>query len=127
MKTRLYELVTGVESSIQPDAGTPTLANDLITKGYADSNYGTGSKADRIALLTTDTSKSVVFVTPFVGGTIYEVHAQILDATMTPGDQNKVPINITAIGLAGFTATWDSQVGSATAFLSWIAMVKNNS
>ena len=39
MQSRLLEFVTGIESSVQPDAGTPSLANDLITKGYADARY----------------------------------------------------------------------------------------
>ena len=40
---RLYELNVGIEASVQPDAGTPTLANDLITKGYADANFSGGT------------------------------------------------------------------------------------
>lgn len=36
MRSRLYEFVTGIESSSQPDAGTPTLPNDLVTKNYTD-------------------------------------------------------------------------------------------
>jgi hypothetical protein len=47
MKARLYEFVTGIESSAQPDAGTPTLANDLLTKGYADANFG-GTEAQQV-------------------------------------------------------------------------------
>jgi len=39
MKQRMYEFTTGINTSTQPDAGTPTLANDLITKGYADSAF----------------------------------------------------------------------------------------
>lgn len=35
-KTRLYEFVSGIETSTQPDAGTPTDPNDLVTKSYAD-------------------------------------------------------------------------------------------
>ena len=36
---RKYDFITGAETSTQPDAGTPTLASDLVTKGYADSTY----------------------------------------------------------------------------------------
>lgn len=39
MQVRLYEINTGIETSTQPDAGTPSAANDLITKGYADATY----------------------------------------------------------------------------------------
>lgn len=39
-QTRLYEFNVGIEASVQPDAGTPTLANDLVTKSYADSIAG---------------------------------------------------------------------------------------
>lgn len=36
MKIRVYEFITGIESSTQPDAGVPILTNDIVTKGYAD-------------------------------------------------------------------------------------------
>ena len=39
-QTRLYEFNVGIEASTQPDPGTPTLANDLVTKSYADSLIG---------------------------------------------------------------------------------------
>jgi hypothetical protein len=40
-KARLYEFVTGFEASAQPDAGTPSLANDLVTFGYVSGSVGT--------------------------------------------------------------------------------------
>lgn len=43
-QVRLYEFNVGIEASVQPDAGTPTLANDLITKGYADANFTSNSE-----------------------------------------------------------------------------------
>jgi len=39
MNARLYEFNVGITASVQPDAGAPSLANDLVTKGYADSVY----------------------------------------------------------------------------------------
>ena len=42
-KARVYEFITGIEASAQPDAGTPTLSNDIITKGYADANFSDGT------------------------------------------------------------------------------------
>lgn len=39
MQVRLYEINTGIETATQPDAGSPSAANDLITKGYADATY----------------------------------------------------------------------------------------
>jgi hypothetical protein len=36
---RLYEFTNGAETSTQPDAGTPSAANDLVTKSYADATY----------------------------------------------------------------------------------------
>lgn len=36
MKNRIYEFVTGIETSVQPDSGTPTDPNDIVTKSYAD-------------------------------------------------------------------------------------------
>ena len=41
MQSRIYEFNVGITASAQPDAGTPTLANDLITKSYFDSNTST--------------------------------------------------------------------------------------
>ena len=40
MKIRLYEFTTGIETSVQPDAGTPTLTNDLVTLGYISALAG---------------------------------------------------------------------------------------
>lgn len=40
MQVRVYDFVTGIETGTQPDAGTPSSSNDLITKGYADTQYG---------------------------------------------------------------------------------------
>lgn len=48
MQVRLYEFNVGVTASAQPDAGTPTLANDLITKGYADTNYGSNTEIQEV-------------------------------------------------------------------------------
>lgn len=33
---RMYELVTGIEASAQPDAGDPVLPNDLVTLSYLE-------------------------------------------------------------------------------------------
>lgn len=70
MKTRLYEFVTGIETSTQPDAGTPTLANDLVTKSYADSTYGSAASG-----YTVENSHAAPYAVtagtsiPFVAGT----------------------------------------------------------
>ena len=37
-KTRLYEFISGIESSTQPDAGSPTAANDLVTLSFVGLN-----------------------------------------------------------------------------------------
>lgn len=37
---RKYTVVSGVETPTQPDAGTPSADSDVITKGYADANFG---------------------------------------------------------------------------------------
>lgn len=36
MKNRVYEFVTGIETSTQPDSGTPVDPNDVVTKSYVD-------------------------------------------------------------------------------------------
>lgn len=41
MQNRIYEFVTGIETAVQPDSGTPTLANDIVTKSYVDGILGT--------------------------------------------------------------------------------------
>lgn len=37
--TRSYDFIVGPETSTKPTAGTPTLDNDIMTKGYADDTY----------------------------------------------------------------------------------------
>lgn len=39
MQSRLYEFLVGVETSVQPDAGSPVADNDLVTKGYVTAGY----------------------------------------------------------------------------------------
>lgn len=48
MDYRLYEFNVGITASTQPDAGTPALANDLVTKSYADANFVTGAEIQEI-------------------------------------------------------------------------------
>lgn len=47
MKNRIYTFVTGIETSVQPDSGTPTAANDIVTKDYVDNavSGATGTEA----------------------------------------------------------------------------------
>ena len=47
MKNRVYEFVTGIETSTQPDSGTPVAANDIVTKDYVDNavSGATGTEA----------------------------------------------------------------------------------
>jgi len=40
--TRQYDFITGVESSALPAASDPSADDDFMTKGYADSHYGSG-------------------------------------------------------------------------------------
>ena len=40
MKVREYEFIVGIETSTQPDAGTPSDPNDIVTKSYADAIVG---------------------------------------------------------------------------------------
>lgn len=40
-QVRLYEFINGVETSTQPDAGTPSASNDIATKSYVDANAST--------------------------------------------------------------------------------------
>ena len=39
MLKRLYEVNVGIETTAQPDAGSPAVPNDLITLGYLQANY----------------------------------------------------------------------------------------
>lgn len=41
MKNRVYEFVTGIETSSQPDSGTPVDPNDVVTKSYVAAQIGT--------------------------------------------------------------------------------------
>lgn len=61
MKNRLYEFVTGIETSVQPDSGTPALANDIVTKGYVDAAVAaSGTEAQE-----SFAGPGTVFVLPF--------------------------------------------------------------
>lgn len=42
MRTRVYEFIAGFEASAQPDAGTPSLDNDLITLKFFNDNVTSG-------------------------------------------------------------------------------------
>jgi len=46
MKQRLYEFISGIETSTQPDAGTPTLSNDLVTLSYVSGSLGTEAQEE---------------------------------------------------------------------------------
>jgi hypothetical protein len=59
MLVRLYELNVGIEASVQPDAGTPTLANDLITKGYADANFTSNNEIQDVPTGLIDSSNTI--------------------------------------------------------------------
>lgn len=59
MGSRVIEFNTGIETSTLPDPGTPSNSADVLTKGYADSNYGkkivvTGTYAAPTALAAGD-------------------------------------------------------------------------
>lgn len=43
MRSRVYEFVTGIETSTQPDSGTPVDPNDIVTKSYVDAAVLTGA------------------------------------------------------------------------------------
>lgn len=45
-KARLYEFVTGIESSTQPDAGTPVNPNDLVTLSAISGGVGTEAQEE---------------------------------------------------------------------------------
>ena len=45
MATREFNFTVGPETSTQPDVGTPTSDDDLLTRGYADDRYPNGSAA----------------------------------------------------------------------------------
>lgn len=38
MNPRIYEFITGIEASAQPDAGTPTNPNDVLTLSFVETN-----------------------------------------------------------------------------------------
>ena len=39
MATRVYDFITGIETSDAPTAGDPTLTGDIMNLGYADRSY----------------------------------------------------------------------------------------
>jgi hypothetical protein len=61
-RSRIYEFVSGIESSVQPDAGTPSGANDLVTKGYVDGLLGTTST--QVSLVGTFSAGNTTYTLP---------------------------------------------------------------
>lgn len=39
MQNRIYDFNVGITASTQPDAGTPAVDNDVVTKGYVEDNF----------------------------------------------------------------------------------------
>lgn len=75
MKNRVYEFVTGIETSVQPDSGTPSDPNDIVTKSYVDAaTSGVGSPYQEsfagpgAAFVLTNTPKSNAHVKLYVNG-----------------------------------------------------------
>lgn len=66
MNARIYEFNVGITASTQPDAGTPTLANDLVTKSYADGLGGAFTVENSFASPYAVTAGTSI---PFVAGT----------------------------------------------------------
>ena len=63
-KARLYEFIVGVETSAQPDAGTPTNPNDLVTL----SAVGTEIQETPTGLINNANTSYVVSQTPLDAG-----------------------------------------------------------
>jgi hypothetical protein len=46
MVTRQYDIISGVETDTLPAPGTPTVSEDIVSKGYADTTYATAARFD---------------------------------------------------------------------------------
>jgi hypothetical protein len=106
MNSRLYAVNAGVETSTQPDAGTPTDPADLVTLDYLESNVVTteGIRSYFVALADGDLSKSVVYNTPLANNN-YVLNVAIKNTT--DADPDISPVVITAQATTGFTVKFN--------------------
>lgn len=69
-KQRLYEFANGIETSTQPDAGTPVSANDLLTLSFAQSSLTFAPQLNGLTTITatgltyTHTAGRAIQITP---------------------------------------------------------------
>jgi hypothetical protein len=89
---RKYEFITGIEASPQPDAGTPTLPNDIVTLGFLQTFFServklVGTYASPIAIsaataidptLEADKDEYMVFVVGNGGPQVMSADPQIV-------------------------------------------------
>jgi hypothetical protein len=93
MQNRIYEFIAGIETAAQPDSGTPTLANDIVTKSYVDAAIGgaTGTPAQEgfagpgTVFVLANTPSSVASVKVYKNGVFQRqgTHYNIAVATIT--------------------------------------------
>ncbi len=78
MKTRLYEFIAGIESSTQPDAGTPTDPNDLITLSYVSGSLGSEKQEPLTGTINGSNTAFTVSETPLSDDTFKLFRSGIL-------------------------------------------------
>ena len=98
MKVRAYSFVTGIETSSQPDSGTPAAANDIVTKSYADSLVAGAVGTDiQEAVSGTVNGSNVNFTvsqTPIAGSFRLYRNGSLL---RTPTHYSRTGVNITMV------------------------------
>lgn len=81
-KARLYEFIVGVETSAQPDAGTPTNPNDLVTLSFVGGAAGTEIQETPTGLVNNANTTFTLSQTPnSVGGFKLYLDGLLLDLT----------------------------------------------
>ena len=99
---RAYEFITGIEASAQPDAGTPTLPNDLVTLSYISS-----SLAGKRKLVNTYAAPALISAATAIAPTLEagtDEYLMFIAGNGAPVEMSANP-QITAPGRAGIRLT----------------------
>lgn len=85
---------------------------------------GRDYKTQYDSIAANQTTKSILYGTPFAAGTTQVVQAWIVN--MVDGSPQMQMVNVAAQTLLGFTAAWDNQTATPNSFLGWFSANRAN-
>lgn len=119
MGVRMYEFITGIEASAQPDAGPPVLPNDLVTLSYLEAysermkKVGTYAAPNLIDAATTvdptiEASKDAYLM--FIAGDGADQEMSAVPQIVAPG---RPGIELILVGVGAYEITFHNGDGLA--------------